>query len=697
MNDPQGVATDLAFLSEEIDETPYEAEMEAGSVGSVEEEEEDNHKLKEELLQLEVRILMNELDRLQIAADHQRAVAEGDEIQNSKTIAKLHSELGVCRKLIEFQHRELAAAETGKFVSESAIRAMKNAMDHKTVFVQQLQTQLETDRQVMKMALDAISKMADAKGAEVEKVTAEKEKLKAENMSLRRICASMGADWMHSGFNGVVPGKASSTEFGGGESSSSSTSSNALLSQEVVQEFKVGIEARGVKTAMCLCDDMGAIVWSNLLFSRITGYSATDVEGCIWSSFLCGPVTDAQDLAWMQRTIKMRQADCRCLQCYHASGRLFWLQVVMEPAVAQGASCVLMSLDDVTEIFERLMLHGDLPQHDSASIAAERISQLQQHAIDSGKEVLAKLSQLAGKHTCQLPGDNMDLFGHVHNWARTRPPEVASEADFDEVVLYPNSDTMELLKTGLLWQLKAAGLVSQWSWSWEHEGALKLRLDMALVLARSERVLSPMLAQDMSGWRLWWSRLLCALSVADAKARDSQEYDSGSERQKSISEEGSSPQLSDLMVAAANSASVFTTLAEAQQETDEARAICSAREPWLILEANEAFARMTSFTETEIKGRSLAMMQGAVDWPVLVNGMQSLVRPAGKGEACIMARSFGVQSFKRSGEPFQNSMSLVPILMEGELTHVLAIFRELPTDEDSNNVVKQSVRHPIAV
>jgi PAS domain S-box-containing protein len=696
MNDPQGVATDLAFLSEEIDETPFEADVDAGSVGSVEEEEDDHHKIKEELLQLEVRILMNELDRLQIAADHQRAVAEDDEIQNSKTIAKLHSELDVCRKLIEFQHRELAAAETGKFVSESAIRAMKNAMDNKTVFVHQLQTQLETDRQVMKMALDAISKMADAKGAEVEKVTSEKEKLKAENISLRRICASMGADWMPTGFGGVVPGKGTSVEYllGGGGSSSSSTSSNALLSQEVVQEFKVGIEARGVKTAMCLCDDMGAIAWSNLLFSRITGYSATDVEGCIWSSFLCGPVTDAQDLAWMQRTIKLRQADCRCLQCYHASGRLFWLQVVMEPALAQGASCVLMSIDDVTEIFERLMLNGDLPQDDSANIAAERISQLQQHAIDSGKEVLAKLSQPAGKHSSQLPGDNLDLFGHVHNWARTRPPEMVSEADFDEVVLYPNGDTMELLKTGLLWQLKAAGLVSQWSWSWEHEGALKLRLNMALVMSRSERVLSPVLAQDMSGWRLWWSRLLCALSVADAKTRDSQEYDSGSERHKSISEEGSSPQLSDL--AAANSASA-TTLAEAQQETEEARAICSAREPWLILEANEAFARMTSFTETEIKGRSLAMMQGAVDWPVLVNAMQSLVRPAGKGEACIMARSFGVQSFKRSGEPFQNCMSLVPIMTEGELTHVLAIFRELPTDEDSNNVVRQGLRHPIAV
>ncbi len=688
-------------MSEEIDEAPFENEVDAGSVGSVEEEEEeDNHKLKEELLQLEVRILMNELDRLQTAADHQRAVAEDDEIQSSKTIAKLQKELDVCRKLIEFQHRELAAAETGKFVSESAIRAMKNAMDNKALFVQQLQTQLETDRQVMKMALDAISKLADAKGAEADKLASEKERLKAENMSLRRICASMGADWMHSGLSSFTsqPVKAgSSMEFLiGGGSSSSSTSSNALLSLELVHDFKVGIEARGVKTAMCLCDDMGAIVWSNLLFSRIAGYGSGDVEGCIWSSFLCGPATDAQDLAWMQRTVQLRQADSRCLRCYHASGRLFWLQVVMEPAVAQGVPCVLMSLDDVTEIFERLLLHGDLPQHDSASIAADRISQLQQHAIESGKEVLARLSQLhsAGKHSSQLPGDALDLYGPMHNWSRTRPPEIVNEADFDEVVLYPNGDTMELLKTGLLWQLKAAGLVSRWSWSWEHEGALKLRLNLALVLSRSERVLSPMLAQDMSGWRLWWSRLLCALSVAEAKARDSGEEDSGSERHKSISEEGSSPQLSD--TAAANGAGTFTTLSEAQAESDDARAICSAREPWLILEANEAFVRMTSFNETEIKGRSLAMMQGAVDWPVLVNAMQSLVRPAGKGEACIVARSIGVQSFKRSGEAFQNSMSLIPIMTDGELTHVLAIFRELPADDDSANVVKQPARHPIA-
>lgn len=88
-----------------------------------------------------------------------------------------------------------------------------------------------------------------------------------------------------------------------------------------------------------MCDESGAILWCNSLFTDAVGYGGDmHVRCCRWQSFLCALSADAQATAHVDDCIKQRAALSSCLQVCRSDGRLEWMQVRMEPAfVSNGA------------------------------------------------------------------------------------------------------------------------------------------------------------------------------------------------------------------------------------------------------------------------------------------------------------------------------------------------------------------------
>ena len=78
-----------------------------------------------------------------------------------------------------------------------------------------------------------------------------------------------------------------------------------VIEAPLVQGFSNKFEQDRVKTGFALCDSVGAILWSNTLFSEATGYAKEQVVGCQWHTFLCGAQTDGSEVSRVRTMMQM--------------------------------------------------------------------------------------------------------------------------------------------------------------------------------------------------------------------------------------------------------------------------------------------------------------------------------------------------------------------------------------------------------
>jgi len=316
----------------------------------------------------------------------------------------------------------------------------------------------------------------------------------------------------------------------------------------VIAAFEERVLAKGqLQSGLCLCDAAGAIVWCNESFQRHTGFSGADVTGCQWMSFLCGPDTDADDIAMLQKSIDAHQPGAACLYAYHEDGRPLWLQVGLQPVELrlpgkEAANCFVLCLDIVTLIMERILASAHSAVDDVAAVrAANEVSRRQKHALVVGA---AACEALGASATWPAPAAmGAPARGHAAKWAGGTPQEHSRRKSVTapyaaphrkasprpvrsgsstqrsslkqrgvyEVLLSPGKDASELLLSGLLWDLRARGLVRRWAW--DSDGTLRLAIYVGVVWPKGSEEGAHLLVDsqgDTLGWKGWLTRLAAA-------------------------------------------------------------------------------------------------------------------------------------------------------------------------------------------
>ncbi len=102
--------------------------------------------------------------------------------------------------------------------------------------------------------------------------------------------------------------------------------------------------------------------------------------------------------------------------------------------------------------------------------------------------------------------------------------------------------------------------------------------------------------------------------------------------------------------------------------TGEGVTIVDAREPDMpLIFANEAFYKMTGYSEGEVLGRNCRFLQGEDADPAI---LQKIRESIWTKRNCVVE----LLNYTKAGKPFWNRLSLIPIVDEaGELTHVIGL------------------------
>jgi len=121
------------------------------------------------------------------------------------------------------------------------------------------------------------------------------------------------------------------------------------------------------------------------------------------------------------------------------------------------------------------------------------------------------------------------------------------------------------------------------------------------------------------------------------------------------------------------------TLEEALAPCAEARVVTEPYPPFRVTHVNRAWVALCGFTPDEVKGRTLAMIQGPdTDEASVARIVSDCVRGCGG--------SMEVTNYHKSGRPFRNRLEVIPLVNSGEtakdaggaISHFLGILRPTP-------------------
>lgn len=99
------------------------------------------------------------------------------------------------------------------------------------------------------------------------------------------------------------------------------------------------------------------------------------------------------------------------------------------------------------------------------------------------------------------------------------------------------------------------------------------------------------------------------------------------------------------------------SLTKALEYSTEARVICSAEYPNVVLHANKAWTLLTSYEQHEIAGKNLSILQGPYTSKENIKQMMHNLRLSGFGSADVV-------NYTKNGEPFFCKISIEPIIDE---------------------------------
>jgi len=202
-----------------------------------------------------------------------------------------------------------------------------------------------------------------------------------------------------------------------------------VIEVPLVQSFSKRFEQEQVNTGFALCDSAGAILWSNVGFSQATGYTAEQVVGCQWNTFLCVQHDSAEIRSMTQMGLKLSSSH---MQLYQEDGAVVWAQVRSEPALIEdtyGALPVmLLCIHDVSAhkdgTHSEIVAGSDAAQSASAR-SLYQVSQLQEEAIASGLASICFISApTAAKRQQKHPQATCypSTRGHQQQASARKPP-----------------------------------------------------------------------------------------------------------------------------------------------------------------------------------------------------------------------------------------------------------------------------------
>lgn len=88
--------------------------------------------------------------------------------------------------------------------------------------------------------------------------------------------------------------------------------------------------------AVLILDKSFNIEWVNESFTKVFGYSLSEIQGKNPGSFLNGPKTNPNTLAEIEKKLSRRESICADLINYHKDGSLKWIQTVMNPVLDEN-------------------------------------------------------------------------------------------------------------------------------------------------------------------------------------------------------------------------------------------------------------------------------------------------------------------------------------------------------------------------
>ena len=268
------------------------------------------------------------------------------------------------------------------------------------------------------------------------------------------------------------------------------------------------------ESGLCWLDETGCILWSNTRFSLLTGYSAREAKGCQWLSFLCGPKTDEEEQERMLSSLRSFQFASVCLECYHETGRVLWLQISQQPAMlslgpagSEMSKSFILVVEDAEELFN-IFFSSSSSASSSCSYdgmdertrsTATELTRMQQTSIFAGLNALARVNQRQeerrrrkggrqtrrniqrerGRKILQWAIEGSDK-GKLHAKTKIRsasaePSLLRARKQESEIVLLTEEDMALVIESGLLWQLRHNNILRDWVW--ESNGSLRFRLE----------------------------------------------------------------------------------------------------------------------------------------------------------------------------------------------------------------------------
>lgn len=198
-----------------------------------------------------------------------------------------------------------------------------------------------------------------------------------------------------------------------------------MIEVPLIQSFSKKFEQEQVTTGFALCDSAGAILWSNALFSQVTGYTAEQVVGCQWHTFLCGAQTDGVEVSRVRSMMHMRLPHSSHMQLYHEDGEVVWMQVRIESSMMEDRHgvlpVVLLCLQDVSEVMDGTYAQNLACSHSAQSAhRVYHVSQVQEEAIAHGLASIRFVSAPAGaKQQLEHPQDTCasgNILSPVHDY-----------------------------------------------------------------------------------------------------------------------------------------------------------------------------------------------------------------------------------------------------------------------------------------
>src|SRR6476469_7244442 len=100
--------------------------------------------------------------------------------------------------------------------------------------------------------------------------------------------------------------------------------------------------------------------------------------------------------------------------------------------------------------------------------------------------------------------------------------------------------------------------------------------------------------------------------------------------------------------------------------------------------ANEAFCRLTGYTEEEIVGRNCRFLAGADTEPSVTNQLRAGV----DGRRPVLV---DIRNYRRDGTPFRNGVMIAPLFNEdGQLTYFLGSQVDLKSDEPASLSIRRA-------